>query len=149
VKDQNGGQCGFTKQDGARCQAHAMDGSGLCFFHDPDLANERTEARRAGGRRNKAAVLPLDASTCCLESIKDGASLLGATINQVRRGELDPRVGNCTGYLAGILLKAIEAESLDERISSLENAIKNRPQRDSPFDTKESGFDTDAAWRNQ
>ena len=149
MKDQNSGQCGFTKQNGTRCQAHAMDSSGLCFFHDPDLARERTEARRAGGRRNKAAVLPLDAPNCSLESVRDVASLLGSTINQVRRGELDPRVGNCTGYLAGILLKAIEADGLDERISSLESAIKDRPQRDSPFDTKESSFDTDAAWRNQ
>jgi hypothetical protein len=140
VKDQNGGQCGFTKQDGTRCEAHAMGGSGLCFFHDPDLAKERTEARRAGGRRNKAATLSPETPDYPLKSVANVAELLASTINQVRRGALDPRNGNTVGYLAATLLRALEAGSLEARVIALEAATRDRRQAESPCDFDQFGF---------
>ena len=32
-------------------------------------------------------------------------ALLATTINDVRRGRLDPRIANAVGYLAGVLLR--------------------------------------------
>jgi hypothetical protein len=41
----------------------------------------------------------------------------------VRRGQLDPRVGNAVGYLASILLGALQQGPLEERLSRLEATL--------------------------
>jgi hypothetical protein len=46
--------------------------------------------------------------------------LLGDSINQIRRGELDPRVANAMGYLASVLLKALQQGPIEERLACLE-----------------------------
>jgi hypothetical protein len=134
VKDLSDRQCAFTKLDGTRCEARAMGESELCFFHDPDLAKERTEARRAGGRRNKAATLSPETPDHPLTSVANVVELLASTINQVRRGALDPRNGNTVGYLAATLLKALEASSIEARVIALEAATKDLLLRETEFD---------------
>jgi hypothetical protein len=123
VNTQKKRECRFTKPGGDRCQANAMLGSNFCFFHCPTVAAKRADARRAGGRKNKAAALPEDAAECPLESAGDVVVLLADTINQTRRGRLDPRVGNAIGYLSGILLKALETGDHERRLSDLESAV--------------------------
>lgn len=58
----------------------------------------------------------------------------GCTINQVRLGELDPKLANCVGYLSGVLLRALEANQLEERISDLEIAIQKPADATGRFD---------------
>jgi hypothetical protein len=127
-------QCRHKGPAGKKCQANAMARSGLCFFHDPERAAERLAAQRAGGLRNKGASLSADTPDSTLRNAADVIALLGTTINQVRRGQIDPRVANSVGYLSGILLKALEVDTLERRVSDLEMATKNPPQSDSLFD---------------
>ena len=67
----------------------------------------------------------LDASTpnIKIESCQDVVHLISETINQVRKGELDPRVANAIGYLANILIKAAEQGGLEKRIEALEASV--------------------------
>jgi hypothetical protein len=133
-------QCRHKKPDSRRCQANAIARSEFCFFHDPEQESERFKAQRAGGLRNKGAALPPDTPDCDLKSVGDVVTLLGTTINQIRRGQIDPRVANSVGYLSGILLKAMEGDALERRVSGLEMATKNQLQSSSPFDTEEFQF---------
>lgn len=140
-------KCRYKRPDGRGCRANAIARSGLCFFHDPERAAERSQAQRAGGLRNKGASLPADTPDCDLNNVGDVVTLLGTTIIQVRRGQVDPRVANSVGYLSGILLKALEVGALEQRVSDLEAATKNKPQSISLFDTEEFLFvqgDSDA-----
>jgi len=125
-------QCRHIKPDRSRCRANARSGSNHCFFHDPNSVVDREAARRNGGieRSRKAAVLPADTPDRSLTSAADVSGLLAETINQVRRGEVDPRISNAIGYLAGILLKAKERDELEQRITRLESIIAN--QRENP-----------------
>ena len=66
------------------------------------------------------------------------AELLGETINQVRRGEIDLRVSNAIGYLAGVLLSAIEKGSLEERLATLEAVLASRSQSDNNIGDSDS-----------
>jgi hypothetical protein len=68
------------------------------------------------------------------------SSLLGATINQVRRGQVDPRIANTIGYLSATLLKAQELGNIEQRLSALEFATKNQSQSGSWLDTEEFQF---------
>jgi hypothetical protein len=120
-----GGQCRHIKTGQSRCQANARHGSDYCFFHDPDSAVDREAARRNGGRERsrRAAVLPADTPDMPLASAADVTGLLAGTINQVRRGEIDPRISNAIGYLTGIPLQAKERDELEQRLSRLESIL--------------------------
>src|SRR5260370_38477333 len=103
--------CRQVKPDGGKCHARRVADSDFCFFHDPEKGAEREAAQRAGGSKNKVAVLPSTAPDARLRDARDVVRLLAETINQVRRGEVDSKVANAVGYLGGLLMKAIhEAE---------------------------------------
>jgi len=118
-------QCRYIKSDRRRCLANARRGSSYCFFHDPDSTIERDTARKNGGRERsrRAAVLPANTPDRPLATASDVNVLLAETINQVRRGEVDPRISNAVGYLAGILLKAKEYDEIEQRLARLESIV--------------------------
>ena len=66
-------------------------------------------------------VLPEDTPDIDLTNSKDVVRLLSETINQVRTGRIAVNVGNALGILAGVLLKAMEADELEARVASLEH----------------------------
>ena len=120
-------KCKSRKKDGRRCGADAQSGKTMCIFHDPTRAADGCRARRMGGisRSRTAAVLPADAPDNPLRNTQDVSTLLAESINQVRRGELDPRVANSVGHLASILLGALHQGPLEERLARLEAALLN------------------------
>jgi hypothetical protein len=108
----------------------------VCVFHDPARASDGRRARRAGGlTRSAPRVLPATTPVVQLNSCKDVAGVLAESINQVRRGELDPRVANAIGYLAGLLLKAHEQVAVEDRLLKIEDSLG--------LSAKESGKDED------
>lgn len=117
-------KCRAHTRDGSRCDAHAQP-NGYCCFHDPDNEELGREKRRQGGiaRMEKLSpkVLPEDTPDIDLTNSKDVVRLLSETINQVRTGRIAVNVGNALGILAGVLLKAMEADELEARVASLEH----------------------------
>jgi hypothetical protein len=53
----------------------------------------------------------------CVEGV---ISLLEGCIKDVQKGELDSRVANSVGYLANILIRALEQDELRERIREMQ-----------------------------
>ena len=127
-------QCNEVKSDGSRCGAYPISGSDYCFAHDPARAAERQAARQSGGRVGKTKVLSPETPDAPLLSMADVVALLGLTINQVRRGELDPRVANAVGYLAATLLRALEQGDIEKRLAELEAIIKGQGLPETLFD---------------
>lgn len=127
-------RCRFRKPDGTRCRGQARRGKQSCTFHDPDLAAERAEGRRRGGigRSRPAAVAPSDAPDLPLRTAADVTAALADAFNRVRRGQLDVKVGNCLGLLAGQLLRAIDGGNLAARIETLELVLRQRYPRAKP-----------------
>jgi hypothetical protein len=125
-------KCEFRKKNGERCGADAQTGKSLCVFHDPARASEGRRARRAGGitRSRLATVLPADTPDHPLGNTADVSALLSDCINRLRRGQLDPRVANSMGYLASVLLKALD-QRLEERLAHLEAVICGKGETES------------------
>jgi hypothetical protein len=126
--------CKATRRDGEPCKAQAGEGSDFCFFHDPARKTEARTVQRRGGQTGKAATLaPKDlkpwrgqageVTVLRSPSLPDLVNLLGDTIDDVRVGRLDPRVANSVGYLAGIILKALQFEAFEERLAAIEEAV--------------------------
>jgi hypothetical protein len=59
--------------------------------------------------------------------------LLGKTVNQVLRGEIDPRVANACGYLISVLVRAIEGSELAQRIAALEERAATQAEEASAY----------------
>lgn len=121
-------QCKHIKADGERCQAAALFDSAFCFFHDPDTTSERQEASARGGYNGRIRVLPENCPNAEVQSAADIVRLLGETINQVRKGDLDPRIANAVGYLANVALRAIEGGDIEKRLTGLEAAVTQNRQ---------------------
>jgi hypothetical protein len=118
-------QCKFSKSDGTRCKAGCLNGSDFCFFHDPSHAQQCQQARRKGGkaRSKPIAVLPISTPDQQAESVEDVVRLLGVTINEVRKGQVDPKIANATGYLSSVLLRALEGSELAKQIEEHDAAL--------------------------
>jgi hypothetical protein len=69
-----------------------------------------------------------------IETVRDVCDLLSTTINDVRKGRLDPKIANTVGYLASVLVKAMEVGDLEERLAMLETAVKSSKPAAPVFD---------------
>ena len=118
--------CTAKKSDGTDCHAAALPGLPFCFFHSPKHVAQRRDAQSRGGLANRMATLPADVPDVKVEHGKDVVELLCQTINQVRRGEIDPRIANTVGYLSNIVLAATTQRDLETRITELESLVKSR-----------------------
>jgi hypothetical protein len=105
-----------------------MRGSDYCWFHNPSIAQERTEARKRGAQqtrlRRRKIVLPHDTADLPLTNAEEVAAALARTFNDVRRGEMDVRTANCLALIGGTILRAIAGER--------EIAVTVRPASPSP-----------------
>jgi hypothetical protein len=117
--------CTAVKPDGNRCHANAVVGSQWCFFHDPASADDRIEASRRGGKKNRPATLPPDTPDFTLATAQDASALIGRSINQLLRGEIDPKIANAVGYLVTVKIRAMDAATLQRRVAALEAALHN------------------------
>jgi len=124
-------KCTSPKKNGSKCDAAAQTGKTVCVFHDPEKSETVLHARRAGGiARTRTAVLPPDTPDRSLRNSGEVAEFLAESINQLRRGQLGPRVANGVGYLASALLRALEAGPLEERVARLEAASATASDRE-------------------
>jgi len=134
-----GRQCTQVKPDGDRCQAQELTGSLLCFFHDPAQAAARAAASRRGGEKNRPAVLAAGTPDAPLTTAADLTALLGRTINQVLRGQVDPKVATTVGYLLTVMMKAADLGRLEQRLAALEQALTEKHAEPSLVDPDEFG----------
>ena len=72
----------------------------------------------------KAPTLPVGASEFDLKTAEDVRGMLEDTINKVRTGQLDAKIGNNIGYLASQLLKAIEIGDIESRLDAIEKGLE-------------------------
>lgn len=118
-------QCTYTKANGEQCQANAMKDTDFCFTHNPATREQHAAAVIEGGknssRKDTVSLEPLQ-----LKEPSNTIDLLEQTINGVRDGSIPPNIANTIGYLAGHLLKAIEAADLSKRLETIERVIFER-----------------------
>jgi len=112
-------RCSANNRNGKRCGAWAVTGATQCALHsDPE------RAAKIGSKHGRRTTLPslldvLDLPKRPLRSIGEVSELLEETINRVRHGPFDLRAANAIGFLAGILLKALD-QRLEDRLAHLE-----------------------------
>ena len=125
-------KCKAITNSGKPCQANAQTGKSYCFLHDPEKVEAVKAARSKGGASLKVIDpkrfkpwrgMGGDVTVLRSPSPQDIVNLLADTIDEVKTGQIDPRVANAVGYLAGSILKAVELTTFDERLAALEEAL--------------------------
>ena len=110
-------QCSAKNRNGKRCGAWAVTGATQCALHsDPERAAE------IGSKHGRRVTFPSPPDALPhrpLKNIGEVGELLEETINRVRQVPFDLRAANAIGFLAGILLKALD-QRLEERLAHLE-----------------------------
>ena len=98
-----------------------MEG-GLCYCHaHPE---KLAELGRLGGQKNRRwKVDTTELPHRPLKSIGQVSEILEETINRVRHGPFDLRAANAIGFLASVLLKALESGRIEDRLAHLEAAM--------------------------
>jgi hypothetical protein len=59
-----------------------------------------------------------------LQRVADVVLLLGRSINDLRLGRLDPKIGNGIGYLSSILLRALEGDELRKELEDQKKQVQ-------------------------
>lgn len=120
------GTCIATTAKGNSCRSSARTGRSLCAFHDPECREATQSGRTAGGRSRVTPRAVLSAETLhgSLRSVHDVCELLSDTIGDVRTGRLDPKIANTVGYLANVLVRALEVGKIEDRLAAIEVALQ-------------------------
>jgi hypothetical protein len=126
--------CRGTKPDGARCSLNAQEGGKWCFFHDPDKAAERRAAQVRGGQGNQMPTLPINVPDFAPETVSDLRPLLAATINQVRRREINPNAATAICNLVNSLMRTFEDGDLRRRLSDIEQRLLEQKKMQGSYD---------------
>lgn len=121
-------KCRALKRDGSPCNAYAVTGSDYCYHHDPERAAERRQSRSKGGRaRHGRSVGPVGADPAfALDTMTGVTGLLQHAINQTLQLENSIARARALGYLSGLLIKALDIATLEERVLILERLLGSR-----------------------
>ena len=110
-------KCTAKRSDGSECQANAMTGSDLCFWHNPDAAEDRLDASSRGGSK-RSFELPVGAELTPGRARRILSGVVAATAS----GAMDAATARTIGYLLSIESKIREGADLENRIAALERA---------------------------
>lgn len=94
-------QCAGIKADGGRCRGTAIDDSGYCYAHHPDMADQRKIAAHKGGKSGGRGRKKVDLSSIksqlqdLIDGVLDGsiaradAAVVTQTLNVLLRATTD------------------------------------------------------------
>ena len=119
--------CRYVRADGSPCRSAPMRGEDYCFWHSPAHADEADEARRLGGmRRKKERTVANLFEFAGLGSVADVRRLLEVATIDTLSLENSVARSRTLAYLAQTALKCLEVGELEDRLSLLEAAVRNR-----------------------
>ncbi len=117
--------CRATRKDGRPCASAIVLESGYCPMHDP--ARQRAVAAgRVRGGQNKATGARLD--RLVPSSLRPVIAGLLDALDEVHRGDLDPKRATAMAALAGAIVRAYSVGVLEDRVAALEAEAATSPQ---------------------
>jgi hypothetical protein len=105
--------CVARLKDKSLCSGGRMAGSMFCYFHDPDLEEERAENRQKG-RDNLRSVISRQAGAPDIKSVEDVRQFCIETAHQIRVGDLGSREGAVIAQFINQIMKTLPEEVSQE-----------------------------------
>ena len=102
------------------CRANSMRDSQYCYWHNPDTAEQRRQASASGGK-GRLKMACSDDTPLTIDDIK---MTLSVSIRELQASNADVIGRNRgIGYLASILLTAIQSSDFENRLEALEKKM--------------------------
>src|ERR1035437_4795989 len=121
--------CSFEMPDGLACRAPALRGKTVCYWHDPDKAEEAAESRRIGGlHRRKAKSVATIYDFSGLRTVESAQRLLETAAIETLALENSIQRNRTLISAASGAGKLIEAGDLDARLTAVEAAVGSKAQ---------------------
>jgi hypothetical protein len=125
--------CTFEMLDGLLCQAPALRGKALCYWHEPDSSEAAQEARRVGGHhRRKAKSVATIYDFSGLRTIEGAQRLLETAALETLALENSISRNRTLITAAAGAGKLIEAGDLDARLVAVEAAVGQHHSDEDP-----------------
>jgi hypothetical protein len=122
-------RCSGKTAKGEPCQATPRGGSGLCLWHDPELAEAAQEARRLGGQRRKREVTVQAAYDLeGLGSIPDIRRIVEIAVTDLLGAENTVARARTLLSAAQVAAKLLETGEFEERLEAIESVMEQRPK---------------------
>jgi hypothetical protein len=116
-------RCGGTRANGQPCEARPLRESRYCFFHDPDLAEDRANAQQLGrNRRRREASLATAYEFGSLATTEGMWRLLDIAAFDTLALDNTVARNRALGGFVQTALRTREQTELEERIAALEAA---------------------------
>ena len=113
--------CTATKRNSSPCTLPSNESTGLCWAHDPKNAERRRRGQSRGGKSKPT------------KEIIDIKRRLSELADDVLEGRVERGDGAVVSQILNVYLRAIstemkvrEAEELEERLTSLEEALERK-----------------------
>jgi hypothetical protein len=133
--------CTYEMPDGLLCQAPALRGRTLCYWHEPDSSEAAQEARRVGGHhRRKAKSVATIYDFSGLRTVESAQRLLETAAIETLALENSIARNRALISAAAGAGKLIEAGDLDARLTAVEAAVGSKgATEDDPAFAPETG----------
>ena len=114
--------CKYVKGNGEPCQAGCISGSDYCYWHSPELAHKRAEARKRGGF-NRQTPKRSNPGPYSIQGVDDIVKVLQDALNDACALENSHARSRTIGYLCMIALRTLEVGELEYRVRMLEERL--------------------------
>lgn len=122
-----GRRCGALNEQRQPCRQHPLRDGDFCFWHSPDHAEEAAAARRLGGlRRRRESTVQGAYEFDGLDSVRSIRRLVEIAVLDALGLDNSIARSRALGYLAQVALKTLEVGELEERLQTLEAAVRGR-----------------------
>jgi hypothetical protein len=122
-------RCSGKNAQGAPCQAHPRSDTGLCLWHDPELAEAAQEARRLGGqRRKREATVQAAYDLEGLGSIPEIRRIVEIAVTDLLGAENTVARARTLLSAAQMAANLLKTGELEERIENIESVMAQRPK---------------------
>src|SRR5436190_12131066 len=122
-------KCNWTNVEGANCDADAMAGKELCWFHDPTIEADRQEARSRGGRASRAPLKPVGI-TFDVSSVDGILATLQAVGAALSEGKCDRSIANTFGILCKNAAETHKIVAFADRLKRIEERLQLRDKEE-------------------
>jgi hypothetical protein len=121
-------KCTGITRTGGRCKGVAIDGSGYCYAHHPDHADDRSRAARKGGKRGGRGRPTSELARLQGRFEELAEKVLSGDVERAR-GAVAGQLLNGARACVRDALSAREQEELVERLETLEAALEQNNNR--------------------
>jgi hypothetical protein len=119
--------CSFEMLDGLLCQAPALRGKTLCYWHEPDSSEAAQEARRVGGHhRRKARSVATIYDFAGLRTVESAQRLMETAAIETLALENSVARNRTLISAASGAGKLVETGDLEARLASVEAAVGSK-----------------------